>query len=157
MLDDAEMAKDNGKTEFTPNSVIVPVKHSVDQSARWGDGRSRMTLAHELAHGVLHYGDPLFRSRRVGRASISRLRPEDSAEHQAKVFASAFLIDDAVVEELVLPEEVSVEFCVSYEAAKICFERVHRRNAAVKKVLSALGWQMSVSKRTWTRGSGTNN
>jgi Zn-dependent peptidase ImmA (M78 family) len=86
-----------------------------------------MTLAHELAHGVLHYGDPLYRaSGASGATSISRLRPEDSAEHQAKVFASAFLIHDFAVEEMTSPEEVSVEFGVSYEAAKFCFERVHR-------------------------------
>jgi Zn-dependent peptidase ImmA (M78 family) len=98
-----------------------------------------MTLAHELAHGALHYGDPLYRtSGASGSTSLSRLRPEDSAEHQAKVFASAFLIDDAVVEELSSPEEVSVEFLVSFEAANICFERVqrekYRRDEGAKRV-----------------------
>jgi IrrE N-terminal-like domain len=127
VCDDGEMGNDDGRTEFTPDSVIISVKRSVDRKARWGDGRSRMTLAHELAHGVLHFGDPLFRESGVsGATSISRLRPEDSAEHQAKVFASAFLIDDAFVEEMTSPEEVSVQFGVSYEAAAICFERVHR-------------------------------
>jgi Zn-dependent peptidase ImmA (M78 family) len=86
-----------------------------------------MTLAHELAHGVLHYGEPLYRaSGAAGATTISRLRPEDSAEHLAKVFASAFLIDDLAVEELGSPEDVSIEFGVSYEAAAICFDRVHR-------------------------------
>jgi hypothetical protein len=126
-LGDGEMGAADAKTEFTHNSVIVSVKQSVQQDAIWGDGRSRMTLAHELGHGVLHWGDPLYRSSAAaGATSISKLRPEDSAEHQAKVFASAFLIDDAVVEELRSPEEVSLEFLVSYEAAKLCFERVHR-------------------------------
>ncbi len=127
VCDDGEMGNDDGRTEFTLDSVIISVKRSVDQNARWGDGRSRMTLAHELAHGVLHFGDPLYRgSSASGATSISRLRPEDSAEHQAKVFASAFLIDDAFVEEMTSPEEVSVQFVVSCEAASICFERVHR-------------------------------
>src|SRR4051794_192837 len=127
VLDDTEMGEDDGKTEFTSDTVIISVKRTIDQKARWGDGRSRMTLAHELAHGVLHYGDPLYRaSDASGATSISRLHPEDSAEHQAKVFASAFLIHEAAVEEMATPEEVAVQFGVSYEAAKICFERVHR-------------------------------
>lgn len=127
VVDDAEMGMDDGKTEFTSDSVIISVRRGVHQNAIWGDGRSRMTLAHELAHGVLHYGDPLYReSGASGTMSTPRLRLEDSAEHQAKVFASAFLIDDVVVEELTSPDEVSVEFLVSYEAACICFDRVHR-------------------------------
>lgn len=139
VCDDDEMGNDDGRTEFTQDSVIISVKRSVDQNARWGDGRSRMTLTHELAHGVLHFGDPLYRaSGASGTTSVSRLRPEDSAEHQAKVFASAFLIDDAFVEEMKSPEEVSVQFVVSYEAASICFERVHRekhrRNEGAKHV-----------------------
>jgi hypothetical protein len=127
VLDDTEMGADDGKTEFTPDVVIISVKRSVHQSALWGDGRSRMTLAHELGHAVLHYGDPLSRTLgAAGATSVSRRRPEDSAEHQAKVFAPAFLIDDAVVEEMSSPEEVSLAFGVSFEAATICFERVQR-------------------------------
>lgn len=126
VVDDAAMAED-GETKFTEDFVIITVKRSVHQQALWGDGRSRMTLAHELAHGVLHYGDPLYREAgAAGATSLSKLRPEDSAEHQAKVYASSFLIHDTDVEELKSPEEVSLEFGVSYEAAKICFDRVHR-------------------------------
>ena len=142
VVDDAEMGKDDGKTEFAPDSVTISVKRSVHQKATWGDGRSRMTLAHELAHGVLHYGDPLYREAGAsGTTSLSKLRPEDSAEHQAKVFAAAFLIDDSVVETLPSPDEVSLEFLVSYEAAKICFDRVkreqHRREEGAERVRKA--------------------
>src|SRR5256885_1515895 len=142
VFDDNEMGDDDGKTEFTPDSVVISVKRSVHQNALWGDGRSRMTLAHELAHGVLHYGDPLYRaSGAAGSTSLSRLRLEDSAEHQAKVFAAAFLIHDNFVEEMSTPEEVRLEFLVSFEAAKIAFERVkwekYRRDEGAEQVRKA--------------------
>ena len=62
LIDDELMADHDGKTEFTPDSVVISVKRSVHQKALWGDGRARMTLAHELGHGVMHNGATLFRS-----------------------------------------------------------------------------------------------
>jgi Zn-dependent peptidase ImmA (M78 family) len=125
IVEDNQMGDDDGKTEFADDEVIISVKRSVHQKALWGDGRARMTLAHELAHGVMHYGVAL--SRRfdaIGTTELSRISAAESAEHQAKVFASAFLIDDAVAARLSSPEEISTEFLVSLEAAEICFERL---------------------------------
>jgi Zn-dependent peptidase ImmA (M78 family) len=125
VVDDELMEDRDGKTEFTADSVIITVKRNVHQKARWGDGRARMTLAHELGHGVMHYGATLFRkSGAAGATELSRSAPSESAEHQAKVFASAFLIDDKVAASLPSPEEISTEFLVSLEAAEICFERL---------------------------------
>ena len=47
IVDDEQMERDDGKTEFLENKVIISAKRSVHQKALWGDGRSRMTLAHE--------------------------------------------------------------------------------------------------------------
>jgi Zn-dependent peptidase ImmA (M78 family) len=125
ILNDELMGGHDGKTEKTADSVIISVKHSVHQKALWGDGRSRMTLAHELGHGIMHYGVTLFRtSAAAGTTELSQSSPSESAEHQAKVFASAFLIDDEVAATLSSPEEISTEFVVSMEAAEICFERL---------------------------------
>lgn len=94
-----------------------------------------MTLAHELGHGVMHHGATLFgSSSAAGSTELSRTSPWESAEHQAKVFASAFLIDDKVAATLSSPDEISTEFLVSLEAAEICFERMieeaeHTRSA----------------------------
>jgi hypothetical protein len=135
LVDDELMAGHDGKTEFTPDSVVISVKRSVHQKALWGDGRARMTLAHELGHGVMHNGATLFRSSgAAGATELSRSSPWESAEHQAKVFASAFLIDDKIAASLSSPEEISTEFLVSLEAAEICFERLaeeaeHARSA----------------------------
>jgi Zn-dependent peptidase ImmA (M78 family) len=119
------MGNRDGKTEFAADSVIITVKRSVHQKAVWGDGRARMTLAHELAHGAMHNGAIMFRnSDAVGTTELSRTNPSESAEHQAKVFAAAFLIDDSIAAFLSSPEEISTEFLVSLEAAEICFERL---------------------------------
>jgi hypothetical protein len=125
VVDDELMGTRDGKTEFTTEAVIISVKRSVHQKAIWGDGRSRMTLAHELGHGAMHFGATMFRSSdAVGATGLSRTSPSESAEHQAKVFASAFLIDDNVAATLSSPEEISTVFLVSLEAAEICFERL---------------------------------
>lgn len=125
VVDDNQMGGDDGKTEFVESEVTISVKRSVHQKAVWGDGRARMTLAHELAHGVMHYGVPMFRrSDATGTTELSRTGAAESAEHQAKVFASAFLIDDTLAATLSSPEEISEEFVVSLEAAQICFERL---------------------------------
>lgn len=125
IVDDEQMGRDDGKTEFVDDKVIITVKRSVHQKALWGDGRSRMTLAHELAHGVMHYGVAMFRGTdAAGATELSRTNAAESAEHQAKVFASAFLIDDVVAASFSSPEEISTEFVVSLDAAAICFERL---------------------------------
>jgi len=125
VVDDGKMGDDDGKTEFIENEVVISVKRSVHQKAVWGDGRARMTLAHELGHGVMHYGVPMFRGAgATGTTDLSHANAAESAEHQAKVFASGFLIDDTVAAKLSSPEEISTEFLVSLEAAKICFERL---------------------------------
>jgi IrrE N-terminal-like domain len=125
VVDDESMGNRGGKTEFTAQAVVISVKRSIHQKAVWGDGRARMTLAHELGHGVMHNGATLFRDTdAVGKTDLSQTRASESAEHQAKVFASAFLIDDEVAATLSSPEEISTEFLVSLEAAEICFERL---------------------------------
>ncbi len=127
VVDDLKMGGKDARTEFTPDTVIISVKCSVDQEAVWGVGRARMTLSHELGHAVLHYGEPMFRgSGDVGATSLSKTAPEESAEHQAKVFASAFLIEDEVAETLQSADEISTEFLVSLEAAGICFDRLQK-------------------------------
>ncbi len=125
VADDAELGDDDGLTEFKGNDVVITVKRSVYNLAKVGEGRCRMTLAHELGHAVMHYGEAKHRGTGAfGPTALSKINPQESAEHQAKVFASAFLIDDKVAAELGDAVEVSVEFGVSLTAAKICLERL---------------------------------
>jgi hypothetical protein len=134
MVSDDRM-DDDGETEFKAGAVIVNLKRSVRNLAKYGEGRSRMTCAHELGHGVMHPGAP--KSRRtgtMGATALSRVNPEESAEHQAKVFASASLINDKIASKFATAEEISAQFGVSLTAAEIWLERQARK---VERELSA--------------------
>jgi hypothetical protein len=61
VLDDSELGSAYAKTEFTKGVVTITCRRSVRDRAVVGVGRDRMTLAHELAHAVLHHSVPLFR------------------------------------------------------------------------------------------------
>ena len=128
VVPDSEMPNDDARTEYIDGVVVVMVRRSVYLLAKCGDGRSRMTLAHELGHAVMHPGAP--KHRHVGAAGtidLSRVKPYESAEHQAKVFASAFLINDDLAINFDSADRISEEFGVSFEAAAIyCEQRVKR-------------------------------
>jgi hypothetical protein len=159
IVDDSEMSGKDARTDFTPEAIVISVKRSVDQEAAWGVGRARMTLSHELGHAVLHYGEPMFRgSGETGATRLSKIRPEESAEHQAKVFASAFLIEDEVAETLQSADEISTEFLVSLEAANICFSRLQREkrrregSERVRKSNEAFQASMGKTEHTFMYG-----
>jgi hypothetical protein len=128
VVEDSEMGKIDGKTEYAKGVVTITVKRSVRDEAEMGVGRARMTLAHELAHAVMHHGPVLFRV--VGAAGSTDLAKEaayESAEHQAKIFAAAFLVHEEDAARLSTAEEISIEFGVSLQAAEICFERLLKK------------------------------
>jgi Zn-dependent peptidase ImmA (M78 family) len=132
---DEQMGDNDGCTEFQPCAVIVSVKRSVYEKAMWGDGRSRMTLAHELGHAVMHEGAPKFRATGAqGVIDLGRVKAFESAEHQAKVFGAAFLIHDDMASTLETAEAISEEFVVSFEAAQIAFERLNKQAERAKSV-----------------------
>lgn len=86
VVEDAELPDVDAKTEFSKGIVTITSRRSVHDRARMGVGRDRMTLAHELAHAVLHHSVPMFRL--VGAAGATDLAQDGahtSAEHQAKV------------------------------------------------------------------------
>jgi hypothetical protein len=125
VVEDSELNDAYAKTEFAKGVVTVTCSRSVRDRATMGVGRDRMTIAHELAHAVLHHSVPLFRL--VGAAGATDLAQDGahtSAEHQAKVFAAAFLIHDEDAAEMLNVEEISEQFGVSLWAAEICFERL---------------------------------
>jgi hypothetical protein len=128
VVEDSELGAVDAKTEFSKGVVTITCRRSVRDRAAMGVGRDRMTLAHELAHAVLHHSVPLFRV--VGAAGATDLALDGahtSAEHQAKVFASAFLIHDEDATKMNSAEEISEQFGVSLQAAKLCFGRLRRQ------------------------------
>ena len=143
VVDDTQLGIKDAKTELVDRSIRITAKRSIDSLVKWGDGRARMTLAHELGHAVMHAERGAIDHRATGASgptALSKLNASESAEHQAKVFASAFLIDDKRAAELDSPLEIATEFLISVSAAEICYERItaeRERAASVARVLDA--------------------
>jgi IrrE N-terminal-like domain len=128
VVDDHELGTIDAKTEFSNDTVTITCKRSVEEGALFGVPRDRMTLAHELGHGVMHSGSPKYRhSGATGTTSLSKVAAYESAEHQAKVFASAFLIHDEDAAAMSSAEEIAEQFGVSLQAATICFDRLAKK------------------------------
>jgi Zn-dependent peptidase ImmA (M78 family) len=127
---DVDMGEDDGLTIFEASCVRILVKQSIHEKAIFGDGRSRMIWAHELGHAVMHDGAPKAR-RTFGNISPKYLKAFASAEHQAKVFAAALLIEESIAANCNTPEELAIECMVSMQAATIEFQRIKEdRNRA---------------------------
>lgn len=143
VVPDEALGMKDARTELIDGSIVITVKQTVDSLAAWGEGRARMTLAHELGHAVMHTTEGAVDHRATGATgttTVSRTNAAESAEHQAKVFASAFLIDDTRAAELDLPLKIAEEFLVSLSAAEICHERIvseREREASAKRVMEA--------------------
>lgn len=141
MVDDDVLGGKDAKTEMVDGSVKITVKKSIDFQATCGDSRARMTLAHELGHAVMHATEGTIDHRAScasGTTTLSKIDASTSAEHQAKVFASALLINDERAAELGSPSEIAIEFLVSVIAAEICYERLQfekDRKAAARRVM----------------------
>jgi hypothetical protein len=141
VVDDHVLGNKDAKTELVDDSIRITVRKSVDSQAAWGADRERMTLAHELGHAVMHATAGTIDHRATGAAgttTISKINASESAEHQAKVFASALLIDDKRAAELGAPAEISTEFVVSLSAAEICYERIQlerERTASIARIM----------------------
>jgi IrrE N-terminal-like domain len=123
---DAEMGTADAVTSCGKDVITIAVKQSVRDAAFMGDGRTRNTLAHELGHAVMHDGIEMPRRTR-GNVTPKWIKSFESAEHQAKVFAPTFLINDVIAKSLSSIEEISIEFGVSYESAKIYYEEMTGR------------------------------
>jgi hypothetical protein len=128
---DNEMGINDGSTTFGRGVVTISVKQSVHETALLGVGRSRNTLAHELGHGVMHHGPEMYRRMTASNTSKHILLFE-SAEHQAKVFAAAFLINDAEAVKLSSAEEISIQFGISFESATIYFSHLTKERERPK-------------------------
>lgn len=139
-LDDKEMGDADGLTSFARDTVSIQIKKSVGESARIGAPRARMTIAHELAHSLLHRRLTLAR-RTVEFARPEYIEPARSAERQAKVCGAALLMPDSMLRSCSSPQDI-VETClVSLEAAAIQFKlmdgaRSRRANAARMRALA---------------------
>lgn len=157
VVDDSELGNTDGKTEFSGRIVTITVKRSIYNAALMGEGRARMTLAHELAHelahAVMHHDQTKHRhSGAAGPTALAKASGYESAEHQAKVFAAAFLVHDEDAAEMTTAEEISIEFLISRQAAEICFERLQMK--AEKSKAAERVRRMAEEAKSILRGGG---
>lgn len=92
-------------------------KSSVFQGAVNGDGRSRFTLFHEIAHAYLHEGPAMNRMSLV-RDMPAYVKPFESAEHQANYSASSLMMPEEMVIECKEAETLAFRACASPAAAR---------------------------------------
>ena len=122
VLPDEELGGDEAITLVSPTSVRVRLSQSTMGRVRALDRRARMTIAHELMHGVLHRNEaPLARARVETHARI--VAPHVSVERQASVGASAYLVTDAMLGASNSPEDLAQRALVSFAAADLRWER----------------------------------
>ncbi len=120
---DRSMDGKDGFTSFSPRVVTITLRETVFSLAKEGEGRSRQTLAHELGHAVLHNGAPKARATGAVGSTPSWIRPFESAEHQAKVFAAACLIDPRRAANALSAAALADACGVSLRSAEIAYEQ----------------------------------
>lgn len=124
--DDAEMGRLEAKAVPKPPRLFL--SGSTYSSAQQGLPRSRMTIAHEIAHLYLGHHAPAARMI-GGNVTPDYIRPGESAERQARVFAAAFLMPRDDVLSITSPERLARLFAVSLDAARVRIETLARTRA----------------------------
>jgi antitoxin HicB len=144
-----DVLSEEGVSEYAGDMVLLRLPEHIRSKAAGGDGRCRFTLAHEVAHIVLHHEDLQQHRGRAFRdivAPIEKLPPGTpifrSPEWQANVWAAAFLMPlPAVRSYLARLSETGEEFTREGFAANF---QVSRQAAAIRleKLLPALvSWE----------------
>jgi hypothetical protein len=139
-----ELKGDDAVTTYVAGIITITVEQPCWDGAERGQVRPRQTLVHELGHAVqghveMRAGVPM--ARRHGAAgkyvapsdrpstyrSAEGLPASKSAEHQAKVFAPAFLINDRIAETLSSASEIALAFGISQQSAEIYYKQLNER------------------------------
>lgn len=132
-----------GMSKYENDRFFIHIREGVLQAAKNGDGRSRFTIAHEIAHCCIHAKEmkqaeeAVFRDYNMTASDslASGLKIYESPEWQANTFASAFLMPEEPVERWLRMkkcaqadtfsiQEFSKKFDVSFQAARIRMERL---------------------------------
>jgi Zn-dependent peptidase ImmA (M78 family) len=128
--EDSDLGEAEAFTEFSPPQIVV--QNTVYLKAARGDGRSRMTLAHELGHLVMHAGIQSNARMIVGNKPAPTSKLYRSAEWQARKFASLFLMPTHVVKEFTSHRQLAECCLVSQQAALIRWSEVNP--AIIKRI-----------------------
>lgn len=128
VVSDDELPDDSGLTIYDGSKILVRIPRRIRHDAFMGHGYARYTIAHELGHVTQHLDKLMLGAsmprRRLGNVTPGWIPKFKSAEHQAMVFAAAFLINDDTARRMSTPDEVAVQFGLSLQAAQIYFEQM---------------------------------
>ena len=127
IVSDDKMRDDVGLTSYDGSTIVVQIPRRIRHAAFLGDGFARNTISHELGHAVMHF-EKLTQGAVMARRSTKNVTPRwipsyESAEHHARVFAPAFLINEAVARSLSSIDEISIRFGISRSSAEIYFDQ----------------------------------
>lgn len=149
IVDDEVLGGDEAVTLITETHVRVRVSRTIYNRLASLDRRARFSIAHEFAHGALHKNAaPLARAR---QATIKRIVPAYvSVERQADVFASAYLVTDAMMSRATSPSDLADRCLISSAAADIRWEKEQKRlhRDAIGAGLRALHAELRDSERS---------
>ena len=110
VMTERDMGKNHGLTHY--HDKVIQIRQDVYDGACRGEGRDRMTIAHEIGHAVLHT-ESLVSARDFGE-----IKTYEDPEWQAKAFAGHLLVSDSAIKSLSI-SEVMTECGVSYDAARV--------------------------------------
>lgn len=123
---DVNMCGTEAMTIVQQNTITVCVPEEIYERARHGNGRCRFTLAHELAHVVMHSSDKVVLARY--KDSTYETKPYDqayNAETQANKFAAELLAPINQVHGLRV-NEIMNKYGVSRTVAEIQYRKSTR-------------------------------
>lgn len=113
VVPDSEMPDEiHAETDIVTGHITI--KESVYERACNGEGRDRMTIAHEIGHFFMLY---LYGFKLHRNYKNRKIEAPNDPEWQAKCFAGEFLIGSHLIEGM-STFEIAEECGVSYEAAK---------------------------------------
>ena len=123
ICDDQEMTERFGRGchgMTFPDEKVMHIREDIYQRARRGEGRDRLTFAHELAHLLLHPGQ------RFARRATQTTKTYMQSEWQANCFAGELLVSYRHIAQCDSPSVAATLFKVSLTAAEFqweCFVR----------------------------------
>lgn len=154
IVNDTDLGGDEAITLITQFSVRVRLSRSIYERALSLDRRARFSVAHEFAHGTLHRNSaPLARGREM---TVSRVIPAHvSVERQADVFASAYLVTEAMMSCATSPSDLADRYLISPAAADVRWEKEQKRlnRDVVGSGLKALHAELRVANKVVEKGA----
>lgn len=138
IVEDKAMRSMEGLTD--DRQPIIYLRNSVYNALERGDGRARMTAAHEFGHLLMHCGMPTF------RAFSEQYEPLYDPERQANIFAAAFLMPKDAFLKCVTVREAMKTFGVSQDAA-MCRARTLNHRLKLERPILTVTKKKGISKR----------